>query len=152
LQKKAGKSPGLSAAAGKAGRTGARASGTGEPAGGVEASSDSAVSPPSPPPKGEEGDSGDSLSFEEQCDLAERSVELLERGNLPLEESLRQYERGLRALKSCYQILGSAEKRIEVLGEEVGAVAGSAWKPVGSDARLTEVAEAVDRENELPDA
>jgi exodeoxyribonuclease VII small subunit len=101
---------------------------------------------------GDSSEGGDPASFEDAFDLVERSVELLERGNLPLQESLRQYERGLRALKSCYQLLGGAQKRIEVLSEEVGVVAGGAWQPVGSDVRLTEVAEAIDRENELPDA
>jgi len=134
LQKKAGKSRRSSAAAGKEPRSGEPSTAAGE------------VIPPSPPPK------GDGASFEEAFELVERSVELLEQGNLPLQESLRQYERGLRALKSCYQILGGAQKRIEVLSEEVGVVAGGAWQPVGSDARLTEVAEAIDRENELPEA
>lgn len=133
MQKKAGKSRRPSASTGKKPRSGEPSSALGD---------------------GKASDAreeADSPSFEEAFELVERSVELLEQGNLPLQESLRQYERGLRALKSCYQILGGAQKRIEVLGEEVGAVAGGAWQPAGSDERLTEVAEAIDRENELPD-
>jgi len=82
--------------------------------------------------------------------MVENAVELLEHGNLPLEQSLREYERGLRALKSCYEILGRAQKRIEVLGLETGAPAP--WKAASSDPALRDVIEHIEREGELPEA
>ena len=45
----------------------------------------------------------------------EEVVSHLEQGDLDLEEAIKKYESGHRSLKKCYQILESAQKRIEVL-------------------------------------
>lgn len=42
-------------------------------------------------------------------------VDVMEDGSLGLEESLGQYEKGIRLLRTCYQKLDAAEQRIEVL-------------------------------------
>ncbi len=93
-------------------------------------------------------------SFEDSLAAVEGAVEQLERGNLTLEESLREYERGLVALKQCYELLERAQKRIEVLGEEVGLVAGEAagvfWKPAASHPALGEAIEHVERDEDIP--
>lgn len=72
-------------------------------------------------------------SFEEAFRAAEGAVDALERGQLTLEESLGRYEQGLRAIGRCYEVLRAAEKRIEVLNAELGAVAegaaGPEWVP-----------------------
>lgn len=54
-------------------------------------------------------------NFEEELDNLEKVVDLLERGELSLEEAIRKYESGFRSLKRCYEILERAKKRIEVL-------------------------------------
>lgn len=64
-------------------------------------------------------------SFEKELESLERAVSLLERGDLSLDEMIRQYEAGHQSLKRCYKILEGAQKRIEVLSShslEVPAV------------------------------
>jgi exodeoxyribonuclease VII small subunit len=39
-------------------------------------------------------------------------VDALESGDLPLEEALRKYEQGVKALRECYDVLQAAEKKI----------------------------------------
>ena len=57
-------------------------------------------------------------SFEEELENLERVVELLERGELGLEEAIRQYESGHLSLQRCRVILESCRKRIEILGAQ----------------------------------
>ena len=45
----------------------------------------------------------------------ERIVRQLERGDLPLEESLKLFEEGVRLSRECQERLNQAERRIEVL-------------------------------------
>jgi exodeoxyribonuclease VII small subunit len=96
----------------------------------------------------------ETMTFEDAFTVAERAVDGMERGNLSLEESLRMYEEGLRALKQCYAILQQAEKRIEVLGSQLGTVTesgeGPLWTPATSHAGLRDALETVDREEDLP--
>ena len=78
-------------------------------------------------------ESEDRRSYEEAFASAEGAVEALERGELTLEESVLRYEEGSRALKRCFEVLRSFEKRIEVLAADLGSVAEGAasptWKP-----------------------
>jgi exodeoxyribonuclease VII small subunit len=64
---------------------------------------------------GEEGGSAAEPKFEEELQNLERVVTVLERGELDLEDAIRQYESGRESLKRCYRILEEARKRIEVL-------------------------------------
>ncbi len=51
----------------------------------------------------------------------ERLVARLEKGNLPLEESLKAFEEGVKLVRACRQYLEQTRQRIEVLmGEEGG--------------------------------
>jgi exodeoxyribonuclease VII small subunit len=54
-------------------------------------------------------------SFEAQLASLERIVRELERGDLPLEQSLELFERGVRLSRECQERLNEAERRIEVL-------------------------------------
>ena len=54
-------------------------------------------------------------SFEESLKTLETSVARLEGGKLGLDESLEQYELGVKHLKSCYSLLTAAEQRIELV-------------------------------------
>jgi exodeoxyribonuclease VII small subunit len=54
-------------------------------------------------------------TFEQALGELEQIVQKLERGELPLEESLRLYEEGIRLSRLCHAKLEQAEGRIEVL-------------------------------------
>ncbi len=55
------------------------------------------------------------VPFEEALSRLEKTVEKLEAGDLPLEDSLKLYEDGVRLSQTCSQKLEAAERRIEVL-------------------------------------
>ncbi|WP_347244490.1 exodeoxyribonuclease VII small subunit [Thermogutta sp.] len=57
----------------------------------------------------------ENLSFEEAMTELERVVEQLERGNLGLDAALRAYEKGIRLIRRCRELLTRAEQRIEIL-------------------------------------
>ena len=54
-------------------------------------------------------------TFEESLAALEEIVARLEGSQLGLSESLQQYELGVKHLKACYELLSSAERRIEVV-------------------------------------
>ena len=63
-------------------------------------------------------------SFEAALKQLEEVVQKLEKGELPLEESLKLYEQGLRLTRLCHGKLEEAEGRIELLVKDArGAVA-----------------------------
>lgn len=57
-------------------------------------------------------------TFEASLNELERIVKQLEDGDLPLEESLKLFEDGVRLSRECRERLTSAERRIEVLMKE----------------------------------
>lgn len=54
-------------------------------------------------------------NFETSLKELEEIVEQLETRDLTLDETLAKYESGIKIYKQCYQILGKAEKRINIL-------------------------------------
>lgn len=58
--------------------------------------------------------------FEAALAELEAIVQRLEQGEIPLEESLRQYERGVALTRSCQQALQQAEEKIRVLAKGAG--------------------------------
>lgn len=58
--------------------------------------------------------------FERRLSDLEAVVERLEQGDLPLEESVRLFEEGMKLSQSCKQELDAAEGRIQVLIEQSG--------------------------------
>jgi exodeoxyribonuclease VII small subunit len=60
------------------------------------------------------------LSFEKALAELEQIVARLEKGDVPLEDSIALYERGEALKKRCEQVLKSAEARVEkiVLGTD----------------------------------
>ena len=54
-------------------------------------------------------------NFETQLAALERIVRELERGEQPLEESLRLFEDGVKLARECQERLNKAERRIEIL-------------------------------------
>jgi exodeoxyribonuclease VII small subunit len=58
--------------------------------------------------------------FEQSLQELETVVARLEQGDLPLEESLKQFERGIALTRACQQALKSAEQKVQILIEENG--------------------------------
>ena len=63
-----------------------------------------------------------SATFEQALEELEQLVERLEAGDLPLEEALADFERGVKLTRECQQKLASAEQKVKVLMEESGQV------------------------------
>lgn len=70
---------------------------------------------PAPPPE-------DTPDFEQALKELEAIVERMERGDATLEESLRQFERGIALTRACQQALKSAEQKVDILIEENGKI------------------------------
>ncbi len=66
-------------------------------------------------PKRETAKTAAPSSFEAQLATLERIVRELERGDLPLEQSLDLFEQGVKLSRECQERLNEAERRIEVL-------------------------------------
>lgn len=58
------------------------------------------------------------LSFEEAIGELGSIVGKIEKGEIALQDSLKQYERGMALIKHCRTILQRAEKRIEKISKE----------------------------------
>jgi exodeoxyribonuclease VII small subunit len=63
----------------------------------------------------EKGSSSQKMSFELALDQLQQTVKKLESGELTLEESLRQFEEGVKLTRLCQEQLASAEQRVEIL-------------------------------------
>ncbi len=57
------------------------------------------------------------LGFEDAIKELTNIVGKIEQGQIPLQDSLQQYERGMALIKHCRTILQKAEKRIEKITE-----------------------------------
>ena len=58
------------------------------------------------------------LKFEDAIGQLEKIVDEIEAGDVSLETSLAQYEKGMALIKHCRGILQKAEKKIEKITEE----------------------------------
>ena len=56
-----------------------------------------------------------SLDFEQALAELESLVERLERGDLPLEEALSTFERGVELTRRCQSSLKAAQQRVDIL-------------------------------------
>ena len=65
--------------------------------------------------KQSEREAAEGPSFEEALEQLEGIVHQLEEGEIGLDESLEQYEKGVKLLRRCYDLLHRAERRIERL-------------------------------------
>ncbi len=54
-------------------------------------------------------------NFEASLAALEKIVRELERGDLPLEESLKLFEQGVKLSRECQERLNQAERRVELL-------------------------------------
>ena len=58
------------------------------------------------------------LSFEDAIKELTNIVGKIEQGQIPLQDSLEQYEKGMALIKQCRTILQKAEERIEKITKE----------------------------------
>ena len=58
------------------------------------------------------------LTFEQAIHQLKDIVSKIEQGEIPLQDSLDQYEKGMALIKHCRDILQKAEKRIEKISRE----------------------------------
>jgi len=61
-----------------------------------------------------------SPDFEQALKELEKLVETMEKGDLPLEEALKYFERGIELTRSCQSSLKEAEQKVQVLLEKAG--------------------------------
>jgi exodeoxyribonuclease VII small subunit len=59
----------------------------------------------------------------------EELVQRLEQGDLPLEESLAAFERGVMLTRACQTALKEAEQKVEILLKKAGEPAVEAFAP-----------------------
>ena len=63
-------------------------------------------------------DNSDDLSFEDAIETLTTIVESVEQGDVPLQDSLQQYEKGMGLIKHCRTLLQQAENRIQKISEQ----------------------------------
>lgn len=56
-------------------------------------------------------------TFESQLAALEDVVAQLEKGDLPLNDSLSQFEKGVKLTKDCQNMLNQAEQKVMILSE-----------------------------------
>jgi exodeoxyribonuclease VII small subunit len=69
------------------------------------------------------------VDFEAAMRDLEEIVERLEHGELPLEESLAAFERGVMLTRSCQTALKEAEQRVEILLKRAGGAKVDVFDP-----------------------
>jgi exodeoxyribonuclease VII small subunit len=83
--------------------------------------------PPDAPSPTKTSDENPAESFEQALAALEGIVSGMERGDLPLEEALRQFEAGEKLVRRCRALLDAAEQRVEtLLADETSRQDGSA--------------------------
>ena len=76
------------------------------------------------------GTAKETKPFEQSLSDLEEIVAKLEAGDLPLEESLKLFEEGIRLSRTCRERITSATRRIEVLMRETnGSLAAREIEP-----------------------
>lgn len=60
------------------------------------------------------------FDFENALAELEKLVESMEEGEMSLEESLKQFERGVALTRSCQKALAEAEQKVQILLKDAG--------------------------------
>lgn len=71
--------------------------------------------------------------FERSLAELESLVERLERGDLPLDEALKTFERGIQLTRHCQTALKSAQQKVEILMKRSGANVTEPFTPPDED-------------------
>ena len=67
----------------------------------------------------------EAMSFEEAMAALEQVVGALERGEVPLDQSIALYERGAKLKAHCAAKLGEAEEKVELIRAQEGRAVGT---------------------------
>ena len=67
----------------------------------------------------------ETMSFEEAMAALEQVVGSLERGEVPLEQSIALYERGAQLKAHCAKKLAEAEEKVELIRAQEGRAVGT---------------------------
>ena len=60
------------------------------------------------------------IKFQDALARLETIVTELEKGDLPLNDSLKIFEEGIKLSKTCLKILDDSERKVEILVQETG--------------------------------
>ena len=75
-----------------------------------------------------------SEQFEEAVKRLQAIVEKLERGDLPLEQSMESFAEGMQLVQLCHQKLEEAEKKVQILTKDPqGAWTTTPFEPISRD-------------------
>ena len=72
--------------------------------------------------------------FEEALGELETLVERLEHGDLPLDEALKLFERGVALTRHCQTSLQAAQQKVEILLKKSGELRAEPFEEPGEDA------------------
>ncbi len=72
-----------------------------------------------PTPSKKPGDSAKPLDFEKAMEQIEEIIARIESGEIGIEQSLAEYERGASLLKQCREIVQRAEQRVQELNAQM---------------------------------
>lgn len=68
---------------------------------------------------------GQNVTFEQAIEQLQGIVKKLESGDISLEDSLKQFEEGVKLSRYCQTYLTQAEKKIEILVQSKGDIDGT---------------------------
>jgi exodeoxyribonuclease VII small subunit len=71
--------------------------------------------------------------FERSLAELESLVERLERGDLPLDEALKTFERGVKLTRHCQSALKAAQQKVEILMKRSGGATIEPFAPAEED-------------------
>jgi exodeoxyribonuclease VII small subunit len=71
--------------------------------------------------------------FERSLAELESLVERLERGDLPLDEALKTFERGVKLTRHCQSALKAAQQKVEILMKRSGGATLEPFTPAEED-------------------
>jgi exodeoxyribonuclease VII small subunit len=69
------------------------------------------------------------VEFEAALEELEALVTRMEEGELPLEEALKQFERGIQLTRDCQKALREAEQKVDLLMEKAGDADAVPFEP-----------------------
>ncbi len=58
------------------------------------------------------------FNFEKSLDKLNQLVETMEKGNLPLEDSLKNFEIGITLIRECQNALTAATQKVQILSQQ----------------------------------
>ncbi len=71
--------------------------------------------------------------FEHALSELEKLVQRLESGELPLDEALKTFERGIALTRQCQSALKAAQQKVEILLKKNGELQAEPFEPAGEE-------------------